>query len=478
MFVLAFLSCTRSGPALEVAQELPAVPSEVPIAVEEAPPPEPEPPPPPPLSPGTLTVESYRDGVAVTVILPDGTEQSGTTPFRVESGGGEAVVQLSAPGKETREDRVSIDGDTLHRVCMSDEGQLLECVWRLRCGLRPKAVLFSPDGSELWLAALYDKPALEIYDTTTWEEIGSVELGDYGAVELHFSEDGSKLYASQLETNLVYEVDVATRTVLRQFPTLGTFPKIIEISPDGHTLWSSNWKTRNLVRVDLDSGESTAVPSVRTPRGMYATADGRYLFVAGYGGGELQRIDRQTGESEILFTNGGALRHIVADESSNTLFISDMRGSVLWTWPIDGQPGDEPTLLARLDPNTNTIDISPDGQVIFVSNRGRNNPETYMKAGPEWGSVLVIDARSGELLDAIVAGNQPTGLDLSADGTLLAHSDFRDNRLNIYRVPSTEELRAGEGGRATVYKADLRKAGWVSHEEEGKTNPDILGISP
>jgi len=475
MFGLVLLSCTRSGPTLDVTQESPA-PIEIPVVAEEAPPAEPPPPPPP--SPGTLTVETYGQGVAVTVVLPDGTEHSGSSPFQIQSGGGEALVRLSAPGKEAREDWVPIDGDTRHRACLADEGQLLECVWRLRSGKRPKAVLFSPDGSELWLAALYDKPALEIYDTTTWEQIAGIELGDYGAVELHFSEDGSRLYASQLETNLVYEVDVATREILRQFPTLGTYPKIIEISPDGHTLWSSNWKTRNLVQVDLDSGESTAVPSVRTPRGMYATADGRYLFVAGYGSGELQRIDRLTGESEILFTNGGALRHIVADESSNTLFISDMRGSVLWTWPIDGQPGGEPTMLARLDPNTNTVDISPDGQVLFVSNRGRNNPETYMKAGPEWGSVQVIDARTGELLDAIVAGNQPTGLDLSSDGTLLAHSDFRDNRLNIYRVPSTEELRAGEGGRASVYRAELRKAGWVSHEKEAETNPEILGISP
>ena len=46
--------------------------------------------------------------------------------------------------------------------------------------------------------------------------------------------------------------------------------------------------------------------------------------------------------------------------------------------------------------------------MLYVSNRGRNGSNYYLP-GPEWGSVLAIDTRTGRILDAIVGGNQPTG---------------------------------------------------------------------
>ena len=49
--------------------------------------------------------------------------------------------------------------------------------------------------------------------------------------------------------------------------------------------------------------------------------------------------------------------------------------------------------------------------------------------------------------DAIVGANQTTGLDVSPDRSLLAYSDFLDNRVVIYRIPPYEEPVAGGGGR-------------------------------
>jgi sugar lactone lactonase YvrE len=115
------------------------------------------------------------------------------------------------------------------------------------------------------------------------------------------------------------------------------------------------------------------------------------------------------------------------------------------------------TELATTDKKPNTIDLSPDGRVLFVSNRGRNNPTSYYLPGPEWGSVLLIDTETGEMLDAIVGGNQTTGLEVSDDGTLLAFSDLLDDRVVVYSVPSTEELLAGGGGRYEDHLTDLAK---------------------
>jgi hypothetical protein len=71
--------------------------------------------------------------------------------------------------------------------------------------------------------------------------------------------------------------------------------------------------------------------------------------------------------------------------------------------------------------------------------------------------VLLIDTETGEMLDAIVGGNQTTGLEVSDDGTLLAFSDLLDNRVVVYSVPTTEELLAGGGGRYEDHLTELTK---------------------
>jgi DNA-binding beta-propeller fold protein YncE len=178
------------------------------------------------------------------------------------------------------------------------------------------------------------------------------------------------------------------------------------------------------------------------------------LYVAGFENGDLEVIDLATGEGEVIFATGGAYRHLVLDPAGERLYASDMaRASVFVTDVATG----ETATLATVDRLPNTIDLSPDGRVLFVSHRGRNNPESYLLIGPEWGSVLLIDTATGRPLDAIVAGNQTTGLDVSSDGTLLAFSDFRDDRVSVFAIPPYETLAAGNGGRYEAHLAELEK---------------------
>jgi DNA-binding beta-propeller fold protein YncE len=158
----------------------------------------------------------------------------------------------------------------------------------------------------------------------------------------------------------------------------------------------------------------------------------------------------------VIFATGGAYRHLVLDTTGENLYASDMAGASVYVTEV---ATGETTLLASVDRLPNTIDLSPDGRVLFVSHRGRNNPESYLLVGPEWGSVLLIDTATGQPLDAIVAGNQTTGLDVSPDGTLLAYSDFRDDLVSVYAIPSYETLAAGNGGRYQAHLGELEKSG-------------------
>jgi DNA-binding beta-propeller fold protein YncE len=208
--------------------------------------------------------------------------------------------------------------------------------------------------------------------------------------------------------------------------------------------------------IDLSSGELIRkIPTVKTPRGIYPTKDGKYLYVAGYEGGEIQKIDLKTGQGEIIYKSGGAMRHIVTDEERGVLFISDMGRNIIWQVSL---ADDSVQRFANTDINPNTIVLSPDRKVLFVSCRGENySADDYYVPGPEWGSILLFDAEKGEMLDAIIGGNQPTALAISADGKILVFSDFLDMRLEVYEVPPYSVLAEGNGGSSDVYRAELKK---------------------
>ena len=332
-------------------------------------------------------------------------------------------------------------------------GQLHEELLRFRTGRQPKQVAFSPDGSELWVTPLDSTDGVEVYDAATGRRTHRIRLGRHGAVEVVFTADGATAYVSQMETASVFAIDTATYEVARRYATRGTWTKVMALSPDEDVLYASNWVSNDVSAITLATGAVRRYPTVTTPRGLYAAADGRTLYVAGYADGEIERLDLRTGRGRVLLRTGGAMRHLVADPARGRLYANDM--ALDRTYVVDLRT-DRVRPLARTDRLPNTTDLSPDGRVLYASSRGRNGA-TYLEKGPEWGSVVVLDALTGRPLDAIVGGNQTTGLDVSPDGTRLAFSDFLDARVHVYSVPSYDVLRTGRGGRWAAHLRELEK---------------------
>ena len=328
---------------------------------------------------------------------------------------------------------------------------------RFKCGKQPKQVLFTPDGKELWVAILGGgKSGLEAYDPLTGEQLASINLGNHEGTELTMTKDGKTIYVSQMATNIIWEVDRATRKVTRHFPCGGSYPKILLLSRDEKLLYVSNWTSNNVSEIDRATGKVIRlIKTVTTPRGLYITPDSQWMYVSGFGKGEIQKIDLKTGEGTVLLKTGGSMRHMAADERKGLLYVGEFTENEIYVVDL---ATDEVTKLAATDQRPNTIDLSPDGKVLYVSNRGKDNPTTgYLTKGPEWGSVLAIDTATGTILDAIVGGNQCTGLDVSPDGKLLAFSDFLDYVIRVYRIPDYSTLLAGNGGRAESRLKDIVK---------------------
>jgi len=334
-------------------------------------------------------------------------------------------------------------------------GQLLKRVRLFATVPAPKGLAITPDNKEVWVTALVTRPSIGIYSPRTGKRRGQVNLGSNGAVEVIFNRAGTKAYASQMQTHRVYEIDVAHRRVLRRFNTGSPWTKVILLSPDEKRLYAANWSGDDVSVISLRSGKLLRrFETADTPRGLYITPDGKKLYVACFGEqtskGVIQVFNLKTGRGKTI-GKGRAMRHMVADEANQRLFTSDLGANCVW---VTDMRTDKTTLFAKTDHAPNTIDISPDGRVLFVSNRGLNNPVSYSLRGPEWGSILLFDTETGKPLDAIIGGNQCTALDVSPDGTLLAFSDFLDGRLRVYKVPPTDVLLDGKGG---AYRWHLRK---------------------
>ncbi|MGI9648460.1 MAG: YncE family protein [Acidimicrobiia bacterium] len=402
--------------------------------------------------PREVAVTVQPEGASLAVSDVDGEVHAGSGPF-VGSVAGPVDLEAAADGYETETvilgtDQIGFD------FWLDPTGQLVDKALEFDTGNAPKQVAFRPGHDEIWVTLL-GGAGFEVYDPVTGHQLAAVELPKAGSVEVIFNRSGSLAYLSQMETASVYEVDAETKEVVRVMPTTGVWTKVMVLSPDEQTLWASNWVSNDVSEIDLATGEvRRKLPTVATPRGLYVTPDGAKLYVAGFRDGEIQVFDLADGSSRVLYRSGGAMRHLVGNQDGSLLYASDM-GRAL-TLVVDTAT-DEVSPLATVDRNPNTIDLSPDGKVLFVSNRGRNNPQTYYIKGPEWGTVAVIDTATGAYLDAIVGGNQTTGLDVSPDGTLLAYSDFLDDRVVVYRIPAYDDLAAGGGGRWDVHLTEKVK---------------------
>ncbi len=403
--------------------------------------------------PHRLRVVTHPAGATVEVRHEGTVVASGASPLDTTVGGGPSEVVVTRDGFNPLVEPVVLDADRTLDLWLDPQGLLHHKLREFPTSAAPKQVAFTPDGEQLW-ATLLGGDGVEVFDPATGERLAAIDLGEHGAVEVIFSRDGTTAYASQMETASVFEIDRVTLTVRRQLATGGEWSKVMALSPGERVLYVANWSSNDVSEIDLATGMvRRLLDTVGTPRGLYPTADGKRLFVAGFDSGQLARIDLASGESETLLDTGGALRHLVGDAERGLLYADDMAGDQAYVVDLTTEDVRE---LSPTNEKPNTIDLTPDGRVLYVSNRGENGASYYVP-GPEWGSVLAIDTATGAVLDAIVGGNQTTGLDVSPDGRLLAFSDFLDNRVQIFAIPPTGELLRGGGGRAKTHLADIPK---------------------
>ncbi|MCF7928069.1 MAG: hypothetical protein K9L68_03770 [Spirochaetales bacterium] len=344
-------------------------------------------------------------------------------------------------------------------------------------GGQPKSVRFLPGGRRIVVAQLKG-PGLDVYYYDRGEA-GSGQDGrrisirkgkplrlppgnrrHFGFVETAVLAKRGELWVSQMTTDRVHILGLEDLDYRGSVDTGGHWSKVICPGPQERLVYVSNWVTKDISVIDPEQRRLVRTIGLEdVPRGIAVAPKGTYLYVCLYESGKIEKIaidsgarpERRRGAKtapsagkgferyplyrpvfrrELTLELGpGAKRHIVLDPGGRFAYASDMHSGRIFRIDLS----DDSVLRSRwIGWNLNTIEISSDGQYLFVSSRGKNNHDSYLLKGPEFGRVFVMDTETLELVDWIWGRNQPTGLDLSPDDRLLAFTDFLDDNLEIY----------------------------------------------
>ena len=313
----------------------------------------------------------------------------------------------------------------------------LKHVKTLKTGMHHKSVEFSPDG-RFFAAALLMDNGVDVFTTEGFKKVKRIEFpAKYKKkemfVEIAYVPEKNQMWVSQMSTGSIHVIDMKDFTYKSTFSTKGVWTKVMAFSVDRKLLFASNWVSEDVSVMDADTHK--LIKKIRVsgiPRGMVATNDGKFLYVCIFENGQIQKIDlKKMRIVKTLKFPKGAKRHVAMDRKKNILYVTDMyRGSVY----VISAETDKVIKEIRVDQKLNTCKLTPDGNYLLISSRGPNNRESYLKKGPKFGKIFVIDTRTLKIKEWIWGKNQPTGLDISPDGKYLAFTNFLDNEVEVYRI--------------------------------------------
>lgn len=367
-----------------------------------------------------------------------------------------AIVELRAPGYRTR--RLHIDqttatsGDDLVSIeerLLPRSGPLVP-VAEAPTGSSPKSAYFVD--TDTVIVPLLRDSGIDTFRIVRdrWSGARLVRTGRFepppawareeGFVEALVVPEIGEIWVSQMTTAMVHRFEIDTYRWIDAHPTGGGWPKVLAADPAGDSIWITNWRGESVVQIDDQSGViRRSVPLGGQPRGLAfvreeigASATSSALWVCLFSSGELVRVDTQRGViTDRIGSERGAARHIVQSPVTGRVFFSDMyHGTVNVLDPVQRRI----TRQRRVGINVNTIAVDPENRYLYVSERGRNNRESYLLPGPEFGRILVLDPETLETVQEIYGRHQPTGLAVSPDGEFVVATDFLDDNVALYRV--------------------------------------------
>lgn len=290
----------------------------------------------------------------------------------------------------------------------SDERTLQE-VARITGDLAAKSVVASPDGLVFAQNMMY-RHTVTVFDRSYTEVAtipDNVDLAAFGIdapsgnyqgapVEAAVTPDGRHVYVSNYrmygpgfvrdagdgcnrdegDPSFVYRIDTETLAIDQVIP-VGKVPKFLAVTPDGSKVLVTNWCSFDFMVIDRASSTVVATIDIgRHPRGIAVSSDSSTAYVSVMGGSDIARIDLDragpddpAGQGEGVVTwlrgVGPAPRHLVLAPDDRTLYVSlNGEGTIVG---VDAESG-EVTARVSTGRAPRSMALSPDARSLYVVN--------------------------------------------------------------------------------------------------------------
>ena len=208
------------------------------------------------------------------------------------------------------------------------------------------------------------------------------------------------------DNSFLYRVDTASLEI-DQVIEVGAVPKFLAVSPDDRWIVVSNWCSFDASIVDVASGEEVArIDMGRHPRGVAISSDSSTAYITQMGGSRIAKVNLNDLVPPI----------IVATSHDGGAYTTDWDTNLEIEWLNDVGNGPRTALL------------SPDDSALFVTLNSD-------------GTVVKLDADTGEVLDEVRTGAAPRSMAISGDGEALYVVNYNSDTLSKVLTESMEEVQ-------------------------------------
>jgi WD40 repeat protein len=360
----------------------------------------------------------------------------GTTPFSHDFEYGTYDLVLKKNNFADQTIRLEAKANCTINYSHKKDKILLKQVGVFDCGEQPKQVIYSPDDKYIFIPLLAGD-GFQVFNNETYNMDYYIKPPDpkkcMGFPEGLFILEKNSFMVSQMTTGKIYEYSYPDLQYKRTIDSKGMWTKFLAWSHELQVVAASNWETNDISIINYNDGKVIKlIKTALSPRGLAFTKDGKYLYATAFDGGEIYKISTKEWKIEKKISKvNAAMRHIELTNDEKKAYVSNMHHSEIYEIDTDKF---EILNIFKVDYNPNSIALTPDNRLLFVSCRGPNDPETYLTRSPRNGRNAIIDLTTKKIIGTIEGGNQPTGLDVSNDGNYVCFSNFRDNNIEIYYI--------------------------------------------
>ena len=204
---------------------------------------------------------------------------------QVKSGTNPKIVTISPEGE-----RIYVSNWSSNDVSVIDSSSL-KVIGKAKVGTNPRGSATDMKGEKLFVAN-FNGYSMSVVDTEKIKTIKTIKLKRLPR-HVTMTPDGKWILCSNMGrgSNALAMID-PVEMVVKKWITVGTGPKVVQVSPDSRVAFTADYFSHTVTIVDLAKGEVIGtIPKLgKAPCGMHLSVDGKTLYLTSWYSNELRAI--------------------------------------------------------------------------------------------------------------------------------------------------------------------------------------------